>query len=205
VALLAGAGLLAYFKFEQNKQEMRLLQKQNQSIGKPNLGGPFALVNHHGSPVTDRDFLGRFMLVYFGFTHCPDICPGELTKVTDALQLLSKDNPTKQSIVPIFITIDPRRDSVADVRAYVKEFHPTMIGLTGTPQQIAKVAKEYRVYFNPVSQAEPNEGDTPYLIDHSIITYLMDSNGKFVDYFGHNTSPQEMAAKLKQHLQEFEK
>jgi protein SCO1/2 len=199
VGLLATTGLLIYFKFEQKRRQLLSIQKHNQGIGKPKLGGPFSLVNQNGSPVSDRDFHGYFKLLYFGFTNCPDICPTELTKITDALNLLEKKYHIKEPILPIFITVDPKRDSIAKMRDYIAQFHEKMIGLTGTPQQISKVAREYRVYFNSMSQG--NYDDKEYVVDHSIITYLVDPNGEFVNYFGQNVSAEEMAGRLKEYIE----
>lgn len=161
------------------------------------------MVDHHGSPVTDRDFRGQFAILYFGFTHCPDICPGELSKIAEALEILEKRKHIEVPISGLFITVDPRRDNVGKIRDYVRKFHPKMIGLTGTPQQIARVAKEYRVYFNILSQMKSEDEEGEYLIDHSIISYFIDPQGQFVDYFGQNVSAEEMADKLECHISDF--
>eukprot|EP01115_Flamella_aegyptia_P000583 TRINITY_DN1084_c0_g2_i1.p1 TRINITY_DN1084_c0_g2~~TRINITY_DN1084_c0_g2_i1.p1 ORF type:complete len:134 (-),score=8.36 TRINITY_DN1084_c0_g2_i1:8-409(-) len=113
-------------------------------------------------------------------------------------QLDNDPNQIGQLITPLFITIDPLRDTVAKVRDYVEDFHPRLIGLTGTPDQIEKLCKNYRVYY-----AKANEEDQDYLLDHSIIIYLMDTNGQFLDFFGTNMNEQQMLFKIKQHLNNF--
>lgn len=117
-----------------------------ESTGKALLGGPFELVDHEGKPVTDASLRGEYVLLYFGFTFCPDICPNELVKMGQVLQMLDR-NPALPKVRPVFISVDPRRDTVAQLAAYLKDFHPRMVGLTGTPAQVSRVAKAYRVYF----------------------------------------------------------
>jgi protein SCO1 len=105
--------------------------------------------------VTSGDLQGKYLLLYFGFTFCPDICPNELVKISRAIDLIERDAPErKDAVVPVFITLDPARDSCAQVGAYVRDFHPSFIGLTGTPQQVARAAKAFRVYFTDVDKVE---------------------------------------------------
>ncbi|KAL6003364.1 Protein SCO1 1, mitochondrial [Asimina triloba] len=202
--ILTGAGLVFYFDNEKKRHiEGRLLcgelktfimnridyspelnnasttVKQGSSVGKAAIGGPFKLVNHDGKTVTDRDFLGKWTLIYFGFTHCPDICPDELQKLADAVDKIRALSGTE--IVPVFISVDPERDTVEQVRDYVKEFHPNLIGLTGNADEIRQVARAYRVYY---MKTEEEESD--YLVDHSIVMYLMDPDMEFVKFFGKN-------------------
>lgn len=159
------------------------------------IGGPFALVDHNGRPVTEETFRGKFMLIYFGFTYCPDVCPTSLTNVGEALDLLGKDG---EKIVPILITVDPERDKPEDLKEYVVHFHPRMVGLTGTPEQVAKAAKAYRVYFAKAlpKGAPPDE----YTMDHTSITYLMGPDGKFLTHFSHGTEPAAMAERIRKFL-----
>ena len=160
-----------------------------------NLGGPFSLTDQDGKIVTDKDYAGRYMLVYFGYTYCPDVCPTSLAAIGRAMDILeTKDAALAARIQPIFITIDPERDTPALMKSYVKNFHPRLIGLTGTPEQIAAVAKAYKVYYaKAVDKGAPADS---YLMDHSSITYLMGPDGKFVTHFAHGTTPDAMAEKL---------
>lgn len=158
--------------------------------GLPQIGGPFTLQDQTGQTVTDRDYRGKPMLVYFGFTYCPDVCPTGLSVIANALDELDKD---AAKVTPIFITVDPERDTAEVMHAYVGHFHPQMIGLTGTMEQVAKVARAYKVYF------KKNEADKDgaYVVDHTSIIYLMDKNGKFVRHFTHTSQPDEIAAAVR--------
>lgn len=153
-------------------------------------GGPFALVDHQGTPVTDTDFRGRYLLIYFGYGTCPDICPTELMKMSRALELAEADGVDLDRIVPLFITVDPERDTVAFLARYVGMFHPRLIGLTGTPEAIASAAKAYGIYF-----ARAGEGDD-YLMDHSSLILLMDRENRYLDFFSARESAEEIAATL---------
>jgi cytochrome oxidase Cu insertion factor (SCO1/SenC/PrrC family) len=160
--------------------------------GKALVGGPFELVNHNGETVTDRDFLGQNLLIYFGFTYCPDICPTELSKMAAAIDML----PDDANVTPVFITIDPERDGVKEVKTYAGAFHPDMVGLTGTPEQIDTAAKAYRVYY----AKNESGGSTDYLMDHSSIIYFMDTNGEFVAHFTIDSTPEEIAERIRKIL-----
>jgi protein SCO1 len=157
------------------------------------IGGPFTLVDQDGRTVTDADFRGRWLLVYFGFTYCPDICPTSLARNGDAVTLLGEKG---KQVLPVLITIDPERDTPEKLKDYVHSFHPQTVGLTGTPEQIAAVAKEYRVYH---AKARPSEGDD-YLMDHSSFTYLIGPDGRFVQFFRHQASAQDVADFLNERL-----
>lgn len=157
------------------------------------LGGPFTLTDQTGREVTERDFAGRFMLIYFGFTYCPDVCPTELGVMASALDLLGAD---ADRITPALITIDPERDTPAQLADYVSRFHPRLIGLTGTPQQIAQAARAYRVYYAKVRP--PNASD--YLMDHSSFTYLVGPDGRVRQLFRPETPPESMAAAIRAQL-----
>jgi len=151
--------------------------------GEALVGGPFALTDQNGKRVTDQDFRGKYMLIFFGFTYCPDVCPSELQVMTAALDQLG---PAGDKIQPVFITIDPERDTPDAMKLYVANFHPRMVGLTGSPDDIAAVAKAYRVYY---AKAKASEGAAPgdYLMDHSTILYLMGPDGRFVKHFTYGT------------------
>jgi len=160
------------------------------SAGKALVGGPFSLVDHAGRRVTDKDFRGRYMLVYFGFTYCPDVCPSGLQVIAAALQKLGAK---ADRVTPLFITVDPERDTPAQLAEYVKSFHPQLVGLTGTPQEVDAAAKAYRVYYKKVQDEKSTAG---YTFDHTSIIYLMDPNGVYVTHFSHTTDVDTLAARL---------
>jgi cytochrome oxidase Cu insertion factor (SCO1/SenC/PrrC family) len=156
------------------------------STGLPHIGGPFTLTDHLGNSRTDADFKGKYMMVYFGYSFCPDICPAALSNMTEALTQLG----TKaDQIYPLFITIDPERDTSTHLARYIGIFHPRFVALTGTPQQIEKAKKAYRVYG---TKTKPDGTSTEYVMDHSSIIYVMDRQGRFVAHFNHTTPPQEI-------------
>ena len=155
------------------------------------IGGPFSLQDGDGKPVTDKDFRGKYMLVYFGYTFCPDVCPTTLTAVADAMDKLG---PAASRIQPLFITVDPKRDTPAVVRQYTAAFGPGIEGLTGTPDQIAEVTKEYRVYY---AEHRTGPGPNDYSMDHSSVLYLMSPTGGFLAPLRADESGDEMAASLK--------
>ena len=167
----------------------------DEQIGKPKLGGPWTLYDARtGSPVTSEDMKGKFQLIYFGFTYCPDICPEELEKQAAVIEAVDKVYPG--AIQPIFITVDPRRDTLAQTASYVSEFHKRLLGLTGTPNQIKKVTRMFRVYYNEGIKTRSEDGEEDYLVDHSIIHYLMGPDNEFVDFYGKNLNTEEMSSKI---------
>jgi protein SCO1/2 len=138
------------------------------------IGGPFALVDQHGRPVTDRSFAGRYRIMYFGYTFCPDVCPTDAQAIGAALALLDRSDPALAArIVPIFVTVDPARDTPAVLGRFVAAFHPRFVGLTGSPDAIARAAKAYAVYY---SKGPASAGG--YLVNHSRQAYLMDPDNK---------------------------
>jgi protein SCO1 len=162
--------------------------------GQALIGGPFELVGKDGKTVTDKDFRGRYMLVFFGFTHCPDICPAELQVMSAALDDLGDK---ADQVVPVFITVDPERDTPELVTAYVENFGPNFVGLTGSLEAVDKAAKAYRVTYQKFQ--EEGAGDN-YSVDHSALVYLMGPDGKFVTHFPYGTSPEKMAETLRRYL-----
>ncbi|KAF9347302.1 Cu-binding protein [Mortierella sp. AD094] len=202
---LTGAGLLYYFRQEKKRVEAvraeeARLAKESIAYGKPKIGGPFSLINHNGARTTNEDFKGRYMLIYFGFTNCPDICPEELDKMAQVLDTVNADPEIGNVITPIFITCDPQRDTVAEVREYVKDFHKDLIGLTGSMEEIAKIAKAYRVYFSKPPKVAEGED---YLVDHSIFFYLMSPEGEFVDCYAKDHTAEHVSESVKEHIQEY--
>ncbi|KAJ3196058.1 Cu-binding protein [Dinochytrium kinnereticum] len=192
---ISGLGLLGYFEYERKKAKERQEARANAAVGKPLIGGPFSLVDHNGTPMTDLDFAGKYMLLYFGYTFCPDVCPEELEKMAKALDILKPATAGRAPLVPIFISCDPKRDSIEGIKEYVKDFHQDFIGLTGTHQQIKRVAKAYRLYFSaPPRAVDDDESD--YLVDHSIFFYLVGPDGKYIAHFGRQETAESMSEKI---------
>lgn len=165
--------------------------------GQAQIGGPFTLVNQDGETVTDEDFRGKAMLIYFGFTYCPDICPFSLQTMDAALAQLGEAE--RALVQPILISVDPRRDTPEAMAAYVQSdaFPDGLIGLTGTPEQVAQVAGEYRVIYR---ETEEGQEDESYLVDHTSFIYLMDFEGEFVTVFSHGHTPRAIADALQDFL-----
>ncbi len=159
-------------------------------------GGPFSMVDQNGAPRGDTDFRGRFMLVYFGYTTCPSICPANLQHMADALERLGDRS---MDIVPVFVSIDPARDRPEQLKEYVAHFGETFVGLTGSEAQVREIAKAYRVHRRKVVEAGADAGD--YLVDHASITYLMGPDGKFRTLFPHNTTGDVMAERIAGYLE----
>jgi protein SCO1/2 len=158
--------------------------------GGPSIGGPFTLENGSGKTVTDRDFRGKYLLVYFGYTYCPDVCPTTLNAMADALDKLG---PKAKDLQPLFITVDPQRDTPDVMKQYTEAFSSALIGLTGTPDQIANVASEYRVYY---ARHQTGPGPNDYAMDHSSVIYLMGPDGRFIAPIRADESGDEMAAAI---------
>ena len=158
----------------------------------PTVGGPFELVNHKGEVVTEKTFLGDYMMVFFGYTYCPDVCPTVLSDIATTLDILGDEKGGK--ITPVMISVDPARDTPEHLAEYVSFFHPRTVGLTGTEEQIKVAARTYRVYY---SINKPQSDDPlDYLVDHTSIVYLMGPDGKLVTHFSHGTTPEVIAERL---------
>ena len=164
-----------------------------EQVAPVSIGGEFTLVDQNGGTRRAEDFRGKLMLVYFGYTFCPDACPTALQDMSRAIDLLGAKGDDVQ---PIFITIDPARDTVEQMKLYASNFHPRLIGLTGTPEQIAAAAKAYRVYYAKGSST----GGTDYLMDHTVFIYLMGRDGKYLSHFSPGTTAEQMAAAIEKRL-----
>ncbi|HLF24419.1 MAG TPA: SCO family protein [Burkholderiales bacterium] len=182
-ALLAGAAMLV---------AAMLYVLPGEATKPSSVGGPFRLLDHNGHVVTDATFKGRPFLVFFGFTHCPDICPTALFEMSEVLKRLGSD---ANKTAALFISVDPERDTPEKLRDYVSSFHPRVFGLTGTPAEIEAVTRVYRAYARKV----PLDGGG-YTMDHSAIVYLMDKDGRFIAPFNLKRSAEQAAADLKRRL-----
>ncbi len=158
------------------------------------IGGPLALIDHTGTPVANDAYAGEYRLIYFGYTFCPDVCPTSLQVISQALDSIGD---AAERVRPIFITVDPERDTAEVLADYVPHFHPRFVGMTGESGAIADVAKAYRVYY---SRAEVEGEPDGYLMNHSSIIYLMAPDGSFVKHFSHGVTADEVAAVLREVL-----
>lgn len=161
--------------------------------GAPQIGGPFTLVDNKGKTVSDKDFHGKFMMVFFGYTFCPDVCPTEMQTFAEVMANLGSD---ADQVTPVFITIDPARDTVEVMDEFVNAFHPAVIGLTGSDEQINSVKKLYRAYGKKVEGGDPEY----YLVDHTSFTYLMGRDGVLDSVFSYGTTAEEITKKIRERL-----
>ena len=158
------------------------------------LGGAFTLTNQDGRQTTDKDFEGRHRLVYFGFTYCPDVCPVDLQTIGQAMRRLEKSDPAlAERVQPIFISVDPERDTPAVLKQYVSAFHPRLIGLTGTSEQVADVAKKHGIFF----QKEDESGSGDYMVNHSRMALLFGPKGEPIAIVPHDKGPDAIVDELK--------
>lgn len=157
------------------------------------IGGPFALTDQNGRPRTDRDFTGKYRIMYFGYTFCPDVCPVDVARLIAGYKAFAKTDPARAArIVPVFVSVDPDRDTPSVLKTFTGAFDPALIGLTGTPDQIAAVAKAYGVVY----QAQKLAGNPNYLVDHSRTAYLMDPEGKPIALLSQDGKPDVIAGEL---------
>jgi cytochrome oxidase Cu insertion factor (SCO1/SenC/PrrC family) len=177
--LIAAASIAAY----------ALMSSPNKpaGLGEAFVGGPFTMVNHRGETVTEKSFLGKPMLLFFGFTFCPDVCPTELQVMAAALEELGDKG---KDIQPIFVSVDPERDTPEVMAAYVSNFGDRFIGLTGSAEQVATIAGAYRIFY---ARQENKERPADYLMDHTSIVYLMGPDGKFLKHFTYTTDAKALA------------
>ena len=164
-----------------------------EQVAPVSIGGDFTLTDQNGETRHAQDFRGKLMLVYFGYTYCPDACPTALQDMSRALDLMGDKG---KDVEPIFITIDPARDTIEQMKLYASNFPPRLIALTGTPEQIAEAAKAYRVYY----EKGKSVGGNDYLMDHTGFIYLMGRDGKYLSHFPPGTTPEQMAAAMEKHL-----
>ncbi|HDL16356.1 MAG TPA: SCO family protein [Rhizobiales bacterium] len=191
IAAALGVGVAAL-----STMVLRSMQPEKPQVlsGKALIGGTFTLTDHTGRRVSEKDFAGRFMLIYFGYTFCPDVCPAELQVMSAALDQLGDK---AKNVTPVFITIDPERDTVKQMASYVTNFHERMVGLTGTAEEIRAAAKAYRVYY---AKAEDDTSSTDYMMEHSSIVFLMSPKGEYLAHFTYGTGVDKMATGIAKFL-----
>ena len=190
--LLVAAGVGTWYSL-QPTGPAQIISSETRSSGTALIGGPFTLTDHQGVRRSESDFQGRYMLIFFGYTYCPDICPTTLTTVTQGLDILAESDGAKAAAVtPVFVSVDPNRDTPEALASYVSHFHPAMVGLTGSEEEVAGAAKAYRIFYQKVDQEDASE----YLMDHSSIVYLMAPDGSYLTHFTHASTPDEIAAGL---------
>ena len=166
----------------------------NTSSGVASIGGSFSLTDQSGNRVTEESFKGKYSLVFFGFTNCPDVCPTTLTVIANVMEGLGESG---KNLTPVFISVD-REDDVATMKSYLSNFHSSIIGLTGTAEEIKVAANAFRVYYAKAEQPDTTKG---YTMDHSAFVYLMDKNGQYIAHFSHNDSAEKMIATIKPYLE----
>ncbi|MGC4011410.1 MAG: SCO family protein [Pseudomonas sp.] len=174
---------------------LALLAGMASAATRTDVGGPFSLIDQDGQRVTERSYEGRPALLYFGFTSCPDICPTDLARMARIARAVEQEKGIKPR--PIFVTLDPERDTPQQLKGYVGHFDAEFVGLTGTPQEIASMTDEYHVFYKKVPT-----GDKPgdYTVDHSTFLFLLDKDGGYLDHFGRGLKEEEIIQRVSAHL-----
>jgi protein SCO1 len=188
IVVSAALGGFLWYLGDVRRGAPRVVETQTGTVA---IGGPFSLIDQNGMRRTEKDFGGRPILVFFGYTYCPDVCPTTLSLMSAALERLG---PDAKRLTPVMITVDPKRDTPETLKVYLASFGPDFVGLTGTEQEIAAAAKAYKVYYQPVNT------ETGELLNHSSIIYLMDGKGGFLAHYGIQTPPDEMARDIRAKL-----
>ncbi|XP_074937920.1 protein SCO2 homolog, mitochondrial [Phalacrocorax aristotelis] len=195
-----GATVGAAWLYLREEKAQRQRARRQAELRELALGqGDFQLLDQAGRQRCKADFRGQWVLLYFGFTHCPDVCPEELAKLSRAVALLERE-PGLPPLQPLFITVDPERDDVEAVGRYVRDFHPRLLGLTGTPEEVRAASRAYRVY----ASAGPKDEDGDYIVDHTVLIYLLAPDGLFLDYYGRSKTDAQIAQSVRRHMETYE-
>lgn len=200
IVLTIGGGTALWIRNKRQMVELEDAKSRVVSVGESALGGAWKLKDTSGKMVTEKDLVGQWSILYFGFTHCPDVCPEELDKVVLVVDAID-GNKAIPNLKPVFITVDPERDSGPVIQRYIKDFSSKILGLTGTVDEVQTACKAYRVYYS----AGPKDEDNDYIVDHSIITYLVNPDGKVTDYFGKNKNAKEVAEEVENRMRLYRK
>jgi cytochrome oxidase Cu insertion factor (SCO1/SenC/PrrC family) len=192
VLILTVSLICGEFASAADKQQTAAEMMDDLMFGRGTVGGPFTLTDQNGRRRSDSEFRGKLMIVYFGYTFCPDVCPADLMAITEALDALGA---AAEGIQPLFITVDPERDTYL-LRDYVAAFHPSLVGLTGSPEEIRKVANSYKAHYAKVPGAR--SGD--YSIDHAGVIYLMGRKGEYLGFMPPQTGPAKLIEILRKNL-----
>lgn len=196
-AILGGLYALHLYNTMKN-QDLREAREKRKKLGTAAIGGTYELIDFDGKTRTDKDFLGQWILLYFGFTHCPDICPDEIEKLVKVVDKIDADKELP-NLQPVFITVDPLRDTPKAMKQYCEEFSPKIIGLTGSKEKIDEACKNFRVYYSK----GPEDEDGDYIVDHTIIAYLLNPKGEFVEYFGKNKTYDTLVYEIKEYMKKY--
>ncbi|MBT3701099.1 MAG: SCO family protein [Alphaproteobacteria bacterium] len=171
----------------------RPVGQSSSGVGKALVGGPFQMLDQNGKTVTQDTYAGKYLMVFFGYTFCPDVCPQGLQIIGSAIDIFKEQGGDADKIVPLFVTVDPERDTVEILREYLTNFHPAIQGLVGTVAQTTAMGKAYRVYYAKVKDPDSS---ADYLMDHTSLTYLMGPDGGYVGHFSHTATPEQIAERL---------
>lgn len=190
------ASFTAYIMYLKHLKQEKIAREKSRTYGKAAIGGSYELVDTEGKLRKSEEFLGKWQLIYFGFTHCPDVCPEELEKLATVVDHLYESN---YNVIPLFISVDPERDTPEMVKKYLSEFSDKFIGLTGTKEQVERATRAYRVYYS----AGPRDKDNDYIVDHTIISYLINPKGEMQDYFGQTKVGPEIENAIMLHMKTY--
>ncbi|KAM9705248.1 protein SCO2 homolog, mitochondrial [Menidia menidia] len=200
VVLLLGGGLLVGGAYLHQEKQAEARRRRRQQLRRAALGqDSFSLLDHTGRRRTKQDFRGRWVLLYFGFTHCPDICPEELERLSGVVAALDAE-PGLPAVQPLFVTVDPARDDAVAMATYVADFHPRLLGLTGSPEEVRRAGRDFRVY----ASAGPADADGDYVVDHTVLIYLLSPDGLFLDYYNRTKSQQQILDSVRAHMKSYE-
>ncbi|KAE8390893.1 SCO1/SenC-domain-containing protein [Aspergillus alliaceus] len=200
--VITGGAMIIYFRVEKERLARKRVAEMSKGVGRPKVGGPFVLKDLNGNQYTEENLKGKYSFVYFGFTHCPDICPDELDKMAEIIDNVKEATKGENVFLPVFVTCDPVRDTPEVLRSYLQEFHKDIVGLTGTYEQVKHMCKQYRVYFSTPQNVNPGDD---YLVDHSIYFYLMDPDGDFVECIGRQDTPESATRVIMEHINDWKR